>query len=259
MGHLRLGRLPRSQRWDKVLQLLDSGAPIDEVARETFWAAYTGLGKVPVDAGFTQTLTTIFRFVDALQSKNPTTALRQSGFDVGQDASLFDYIGSFQERATRAAIDVRAHSDLAYMAQESFTRVLMESAGSSLQTLFGLESGDAGKSLKTSLSGQNLGRTMHEFFVGFTQKYLSYYLGRATPARVGISKSLANIDKHSEFGKSFDLFVRQTVRITDEFSPGWFGKARWEDRLTHMEVSKFAHTAFKKIQSEFKRGAQKNG
>ena len=259
MGHLRLSTLPRTERWVQVLRHLDEGASVDEIARETFWAAYSGLSKVPVDAGFTQTLTTIFNFADALQSKNPVASLQQKGFDVTGDASLFDFIGSFQERARQSAIEVRAHSDLAQIAQESFTRVLMESAGSSLQTLFGLQSEDAGKALKTSLSGQNFGRTMHEFFVAFTQKYLNYYLGRALPARVGINKALANVDKHSEFGKSFELFVRQTVRIADEFTPGWFGKARYEGRLSSQEVSKFAHIAFKKIRSEFKRGAVNHG
>ena len=259
MGHLRLSTLPRTERWGKVLQHLDEGASVSDIARDTFWAAYSGLSKVPVDAGFTQTLTTIFSFVDALQSRNPVAALQQKGFDVTRDSSLFDFIGSFQERARQSAVEVRAHSDLSQMAQESFARVLMDTAGSSLPTLFGLQSGDADKALKRSLSGQNLGRTMHEFFVGFTQKYLNYYLGRALPARVGISKALANVDKHSEFGKSFDLFVRQTVRITDEFTPGWFGKARFEGRLSRTEVSKFAHTAFKKIRSEFKRGAIGHG
>jgi len=113
MGHLRLSTLPRTERWGRVLQHLDEGAPVNDIAKETFWAAYSGLTKVPADPGFTQTLTTIFNFVDALQSKNAVAALRQKGFDVTRDASLFDFIGSFQERARQSAVEVRAHSDLA--------------------------------------------------------------------------------------------------------------------------------------------------
>ena len=259
MGHIRLTTLPRTQRWTEVVALLDQGASVDEVAEATFWAAYAGLDRVPKDAGFTQTLTSIFKFIDSLQAKDPVAGLRKNGFTVSPDASLIDFVSGFQEHAARAAADVRARSDLAQIAQESFSKVLIDSAGSSMQTLFGVQTGDVAKALKSTLKGQQLGRTMHEFFVGFTQHYLNYYLGRALPAHVGVGKALANVDRHSEFGRSFDLFVRQTVRITDEFSPGWFGKAKWEGRLTHIEVAKFAHTAFKKIRSEFKRGAKSSG
>lgn len=259
MGHIRLGRLPRTQRWKKVIELLEQGASTDAIAEATFWAAYTGLSKVPEDVGFTQTLTTIFSFIDALQSKDPIGILRKKGFDVSADASLLDFVGSFQQRAASATAEVRARSDLAQIAQESFSQVLIGVAGSSMQTLFGLESGEAKKSLQTSLKGEKLGHTMHEFFTAFTQRYLNYYLGRELPAHVGAGRAFANIDRHSEFGKSFDLFVRQTIRITDEFTPGWYGKARYEQRLSHADVSKFAHVAFKKIRSEFRRGAESRG
>jgi len=49
------------------------------------------------------------------------------------------------------------------------------------------------------------------------------------------------------------------VRIANEFTPGWFGKARYENRLSHQDVSGFAHVAFKKIRSEFERGAEAHG
>ncbi len=100
---------------------------------------------------------------------------------------------------------------------------------------------------------------MHEFFVNFTNQYLNYHLSREVANHIGISKAVTDIDGHTDFGKAFELYVRQTVRITDEFVPGWFGKARWEKRLSHGEVAKFSHVAFRKIRSEFGRGAQAHG
>jgi len=259
MGHYRLGRLPRTMRWKRVIALLNEGAPVDELAQAAFLAAQTGLKRVPDDPGFTQTLTVVFNFIDALQSKNPLAELRKNGFDVGDGESLFDLVGGFRARAEQAAMAARARSDIADFARDSFAQVLLKSAGSSLQTLFGVESSEASKALQSSLKGKSLGATMHEFFATFTQRYLNYYLGREVPYHVGAGKAFSNTDRHSEFSQAFDLYVRQTVRITDEFTPGWFGKARWEQRLTHQEVSGFAHIAFKKIGSEFQRGAEVHG
>lgn len=259
MGHIRLGRLPRTRRWKQVIALLDQGASVSELAQATFRAAQTGLSRVPQDLGFTQTLTVVFNFIDALQSKSPVSDLRKKGFEIRDGASLFDYVGSFKARAEDEANAVRARSDIAEIARDSFAQVLMKSAGSSLQTLFGVETGDARRAIQESVKGKPLGSTMHEFFATFTQRYLNYYLGRELPCHVGAGKAFSNIDGHSEFNRAFDLHVRQTVRIADDFTPGWFGKARWEQRLSHQDVSGFAHVAFRKIRSEFQRGAEAHG
>ena len=259
MGHIRLDRLPRTRRWKQVIELLDQGGSVEDLVQATYRAAQNGLNRIPNDVGFTQTLTAIFAFIDALQSKSPVTSLRENGFDVSKDASLFDYIGSFKSRAEEAAAAVHARSDIAEIARDSFSQVLLDSAGSSLQTFFGVDSIDARQALRSSIKGKPLGSTMHEFLATFTQRYLSYYLGRELPYHVGVGKAFSSVDRHSEFNKAFDLYVRQTVRIADEFTPGWFGKARYEGRLSHQDVSRFAHTAFKKIRGEFRRGAKADG
>lgn len=259
MGHIRLHRLPRTQRWNQVIALLNQGESVESVAEATFWAAHNGLKNVPLDAGFTQTLTTIFNFIDAVQAKDPFSMLRKKGFDVSPGASLFELIDSFQNQAARATAEVRARSDLSKIAQETFSQVLFNSTGASLQTLFGVESNQAEKAVQASLKGKELGHSMHEFFVGFTKRYLDYYLGRELPAHVGVGKAFKNIDQHSEFGRSFDLYIRQTIRISDEFTPGWFGRARYEGRLSHDDVARFAHVAFKKIRSELRRSAKSHG
>jgi hypothetical protein len=259
MGHIRLSRLPKTQRWKEVIAMLEEGITIPELASATFHAAQTGLSRVPEDTGFTQTLTTIFQFIDAIQSKSPITNLRRLGFDISESSSLFEFIAAFKKQAAGASAQARARSDIGEIARNSFAEVLIATANATTQSLFGELVDDGGRLLRAQLKGSSLGITMHEFFVAFTQRYLNYYLGRETPYHVGAGKAFANIDNHSEFTKAFDLHIRQTVRITDEFTPGWYGKARYEKRLSHADVTRFAHVAFKKISSEFERGAESGG
>jgi hypothetical protein len=259
MGHLRLDRLPRTHRWKKVIEALANGDPVEKVAETTYWAADTGLAKVPQDVGFTQTLTVIFGFVNAIQSKNPDAALRKAGFEVPDGASVFDYINSFKEKASAAAVRERARSDIAEIAQDSFAKVLVKTAGAASPSLFGDDSAQTRTALHENLKASAIGGTMHEFFASFTSQYLNYYLGRETPYHVGPGRTFANLQEHSQFARDFDLSIRQTVRIADEFTSGWLGKAQWEGRLSPDDVSKYAHVAFKKIRSEFKRSVKGNG
>jgi hypothetical protein len=235
--------------------MLEEGKTVPQLALATFHAAQTGLERVPDDIGFTQTLTTIFSFIEALQSKSPNASLRMNGFDISKGSSLFEYIAAFKKQAAIASAQARARSDIGEIARNSFSEVLIKSVSGTAQSLFGTEMSDSERALQIQFKGTSLKTTMHEFFVAFTQRYLNYYLGRETPYHVGAGKTFANIDNHTEFSKAFNLHIRQTVRITDEFTPGWFGKAKYERRLTHANIARFAHMAFRKISSEFERGA----
>ena len=239
--------------------MLGEGKSIPELALATFHAAQTGLSRVPSDKGFIHTLTAIFSFVDALQSKRPVESLQKRGFDVSDDTSLFDWVAAFKRQAAKAALQAHARSDVGEIARNSFSDVLIRLAASTTPSLFEQEVAYGGRVLQTQLKGSSLQITMHEFFVAFTQRYLNYYLGRETPYHVGAGKTFANIDSHSAFGREFDLHIRQTVRITDEFTPGWYGKAKYEKRLTQADVARFAHVAFKKISSEFEQGTLTRG
>lgn len=258
MGNWRLGRLAKTHRWKQVIELLENAADVSDLANATYHAAENSLAAVPNDEGFTRTLTTIFQFVDAFHAKNPDADLRRKGFEIGE-GSVFDYIAAFRQKAQREVADLRSRSDVAEIAQDAFTSAVFGSTSPALLSLFGTTKTDVRQALTNDLRGKRFERVMHEFFVGFTNRYLSYHLSRELSNHVGIGKGIANVDAHSEFAKAFELHVRQTVRITDDFVPGWFGKARWEKRLTHEEVAKFSHIAFKKISGEFGRGAQENG
>jgi hypothetical protein len=56
MGHIRLGRLPRTHQWIQVLDLLGYGAATSQVAAATLRASQTGLGSAARDTGVVHTM-----------------------------------------------------------------------------------------------------------------------------------------------------------------------------------------------------------
>jgi len=252
MGHIRLGKLPRTYHWKKVIELLEEAATVPELANASLAAARSCLQRVPEDPGFTQALTSIFKFIESARSDDFEAALLQNGFSVRHDASLFDVISGLKEKIDQDLNRNRVKSDISEIAQNSFTETLFKSVSTETASLFETTAKTLQNSLRRQLTGGRFKLLMHEFLSLFTRRYLNYYLSRELSNHVGPGSRFQNIDEHKEFNRAFDLYVRQAVRIADEFTPGWFGKAQYEKRLTHASVSRYAHVAFKKIVKEFR-------
>ena len=88
MGHLSLRTLPRSHRWQEVVQLLEEEGSPKDMAQASFEAAQTGHSQVARDPRFGVTLTEILAFVASVRKKEPVQALWEKGFAVSSDASL---------------------------------------------------------------------------------------------------------------------------------------------------------------------------
>ncbi len=259
MGHNRLGRLPRTHRWKGVIALLEQSAAVSEIADASFNAASTGFKRIAQDAGFVAALSTIFDFVDAAQSKDLSASLKAKGISITDESSILAYATALRDRIDKNLHKIAARSDLGELTQNAFSEVMLKTVAARQKDLFGASVESIHKTLKQELSGQRLGAVMHDFFATFTKRYLSYYLSRELANHTGHGRAFGNLDAHAGFSTAFELYVRQSVRITDEFTTGWFGKARYEKNLTPESVSRFAHVAFTKIQREFTRGAGEEG
>lgn len=255
MGHLGTGRLHKTYRWQEVLRLLEERASAPDIADACLEAAEAGIKRIPKDQGFLHALTTIFEFADAVRSPNMVESLSQKGFKLPNDPSLFDLVGSMKDRVDEVIHSAAAKSDVGEIAQNSFSESLYSFASSELPNLFGNTPENEREVVKRQFTGNRFRDLMHDFYSNLTRRYLMYHLSRELPKYIGAGRRFANLDEHSEFGKAFNTYVRQSVTITEEFTPGWFSKARWEGSITHDSVSRYAYIAFKKILKEFsKRG-----
>jgi len=254
MGHNRLGRLPKTWRWNEVIALLEIGGDLENIADSSFSAAENGLKKIPDDPGFIQTLTSIFKFLESFTTDRPQDSLWKNGFTVTNKPTSFDLISGFKSKVDNDLNAMKIKSDASEIAQNAFTEALSKTAFTGQETLFGSDPYDLQNSLKSYSSGNNLKSLMHEFYSSFTTRYLFYHLSREFPLHIGSGQRFAHIDGHREFNQAFDLHIRQTIRITDEFTPGWFGKTRYQGKISSDSVNKYAHVAFRKISGEFARG-----
>jgi len=259
MGHDRYGNRPRTVRWNGVAKLIAHDGSVADIADQSMYAAKTGLERIPDDLGFTQTLTHIFEWADALLSRDPKRALIDDGFSIPNDPSWRDLLYSLRDRIDQSLQSSGTKSDVAEIAQNAFVESIASGMTKRTADLFEWESSTSVVAVRDLVKGRAFGTTMHEFYASFVRRYLSYYLSRELSNHVGWGERFSSTDSHREFRQAFDTYVRQTIRIADEFTPGWFGKVRFQRTLTQKAVGGYARVALKKIVGEFERGAGRDG
>ncbi len=252
MGHNRLGKLARTYRWKQVINLLEQAAEVPEIVNASMRAAQNGLLQASHDPGLTLTLTNVFKFIEAVNSKDNQNELIRRGLLDRSDSSIFGVLAKFREKVDNDLLRTKTKSDVSEIAVNSFLGTLNYFVSHDTKDIFAVDASTMVKSLQKYTTKSRLPALMHEFYSRFTKDYLSYHLSREMSNHVGPDRMLDTIDQHRTFNDSFDLYIRQAVRITKEFTPGWYGKAQYEGRLNHESVKRYAHVAFKKIISEIR-------
>ena len=256
MGHIRLGRLPRTRKWIQVLDLIGGGAGAPEVAASTMEASQGGLAKAAKDPGLVHTVWLLTQVPLAARSKDFVAGLRQLGLEVSNAPSLLEVVGAFTDAVDAHLRRSGGRTDLGEMAQMAAAETLTH-LGTLKTTACSVQprpmSSRAFKSFSASRQFSTLGR---EFFSRLSKKYLTYFLSRELSNFVdGKSDSrFQNIDKHAEFNEALDLHCRQASRIVEEFCGGWFSKTNFEGGITPEKAAGFVHVALKKIRAELAKG-----
>jgi hypothetical protein len=256
MGHLRLGRLPKSKQWLEVIKMLeDSASAPEDIAARTFYALETGLADMGKDEGLVTTFWLLTRLTDAATKEDFAVRLKQSGLDVPADPSLFDIASALNQYINDHTSRAGRRSDIAEMAASAAVECLTSMCSADLGSLFDTTPSDVRKSIARLSTKTNFSKLGHEFFSRFVNRYAGYLLSRELSNHVGPNKRFQDIKSYSDFNEALNLHCRQSTRIIDEFAGGWYSKKVYEDQLTMDNAAGFVQVALKKLRSEFRRGS----
>lgn len=259
MGHNRLGILPKTHRWKHVINLLKSEADLPEIARASLQAMLTNFKRIPDDPGFNLVLSNIFGFAAGARSGDFQKSLEESGIRISHEAGPLDIVCGLQNKIDNDLSQQRSRSDPGEIAQNAFIETMLSTSSVAQPAMFDMGRDAAINQISKTLKGKEFADFMHTFFAKFTSRYMKYYLSRELSNHVGPGKYFDSIDRHKEFNKALGTYVSRVVRIADEFTPGWLGKAIYEQNLNRESISRYSYVAFNKIISEFKRGETLDG
>jgi hypothetical protein len=254
MGHIRLGALPKTQKWNQVVGLIANGADVERIAAASADAAEHGLERASQDEGLAHAFWLLTQIPQAARQSNFSERLWELGLTVSSKPTLLEIVAAFTRAVDGHLREKGKRSDLGEMAQHAASETLASVAGRELPSLFGPTPTDVQKALAKLGTSDRFSIIARDFFSRVTSRSLGYFLSRELSKHVGPGKRFATISEHSDFNAALDLHCREASRIIKEFSGGWYGKTLQQEReITHDAARKFAHIAFKKLRTELRK------
>jgi hypothetical protein len=254
MGHIRLGTLPRTQKWDRVVSLIAGGADVGLIASASADAAEHGLERASHDEGLAHAFWLLTQIPQAARQVDFSERLWELGLNVSSRPTLLEIVAAFTRAVDGHLRESGKRSDLGEMAQHAASETLASLAGRELPSLFGPNASDVQQALAKLGTSDRFSVVARDFFSRLTSRSLGYFLSRELSKHVGPNKRFAAVGEHRDFNAALDLHCREASRIIKEFSGGWYGKTlQQEKQITQYEARNFAHIAFKKLRAELRK------
>jgi len=132
MGHVRLGVLSKSRKWQQVVEELRLGADVDIVAASAADAAEASLQAASKDPAFLHSFWLLTQIPLAARGPAFAEELRRLGLAVPNRPSLLDVAAAFSGAVDRYAHQSGGRTDLGEMAQMAAVESLTATVGPTL-------------------------------------------------------------------------------------------------------------------------------
>lgn len=261
LGHERVGRLPKTEKWKKIVNSIssysDEGETIVDIASQTTKNVRHRFENIENDGGVLAAFKYILALASSSKSENAFDQLSQKGIELPKDFSLYDLAYSIQDYVARHT-DSKEYSAFATQSMIDTVGEWARQKASNQIALF--DSNDRSLELwNQAANGAGFCEISRLFFSKFTERYLKYFLEREAAA------SISNIYDRKQFNQNLEKHVDriskhafETSKITQSFAAGWYNKELKDTFPSDKKIKGFLSFAFKKINSELIREENKD-
>lgn len=255
MGHLRLGRLPKTKRWSGVFALLegDSVSP-EALARATATAAQEQFAALEGDQAINYCFWVLVRIATAARGDDFIGELRRLGV---QNPQVTSGLGFVQQITNMVEKELRRRGQptvFVRIAALSLREVLSANIIEQSRSLFGTSLADIQAACRTLSTRLHFGEVAKAFFAHFTSRSLQFLADKEVSNHVGPEKAFASPESLLAFQHALQSYCTETAKIVEEFAAGWFSKHNWEsnNNISEETTAAFTAYAFEKIQMELR-------
>ena len=255
VGHIRLGRLPKTLRWQAVIGLLES-VPDDvpAIARATVVAADTRLRELARDPSLVHCFWLLTRLAAASREPDFPAALGAFGLTPSGETALA-FVAHVSDRVRGDLARYPESGPFSELASLALRRALSETIGQHGRSLFGSSLEDVQHAFRSHSTPARFGDLAQRFFGDFLARTLRFFIDRELSNHVGADHALSGIDASRTFTTELDVYTRQSARIMEEFAASWYSKHNWEahGQISREEAQGFVAIALRKLRMELTR------
>jgi hypothetical protein len=254
MGHIHLGQMPRSARWNQVISLLSvSRADATSVAVATEHAARKRLNALHDDPSLGYCFWLLSRLASAARGPDFEAALRQLGLEARGTDSIFGFVSLVSDRVRFETSRYAQSGPFGDLAADALTRALTETVGAEGRSLFGSSVDDLERAMRKHATERRFAMVAQRFFGDFLARTLRFYVDKELPVHVG-RDGFATSSESATFMQDLDRFAHQSARIMESFAGEWFSKHNYESggAIGRDEAQAFVAHTLDKLRTEIR-------
>ena len=258
MGHLRIGYLPKTLPWRRVVGLLDEDpANVSAIAGATARAAHQELERLRGDPSLSYCFWLLTRITWYARQPDFVADLGNIGIDLLGSKSAFSFISAVSDHARTRTASYEGASVFREVANLALKHALSETVALSTPSLFGSTIENVQEGCRKYSSKKQFGVLSRSFFSEFLARFLKYFADKELSNHVGPGKRLESIDDGRAFTDALDTYAWQSARILEDFASGWYSKHNWESEgdITESDARRFVAFALKKLQMDLDKEA----
>lgn len=258
MGHLRLGRLPKTPRWNEVVALLESSPTATvEITQATLHASERQLRKLGDDPSVSYCFWLLTRVTQAARQDDFVEALSELGLEVSSDTTALRFISQISDHVRKRLAEHPESGPFAELASLALRRALSETVGQQGPSLFASSLEDLQRALRTYSTREQFAAVGQLFFADFLARTLTYFLDRELANSLGTPAGTSLAEASRDVLEAVDRYTRQSALIVRDFAGGWYSKHNWESkgRISQHETDRFVAYALRKLRSELQHEA----
>lgn len=193
----------------------------------------------------------------ALAARRPDLAQALAKLDIHltDGASHLDLTVEIHRVLDERLLESGRRTDVGEMAQLAMGEALASYLRTQPRDMFADAAGQVRRDLQGLGTQKAFGQLSHEFFGGFVARLLGFNLSRLV--RTGDGQSLiGDVGDLSRFNAELRHHSRQRAEIVRDFAAKWFSKREFQEGIGPDNAKRFVSHALKKLEAEFRRGAQ---
>ena len=245
MGHIRLGRLPKTKSWSCIFDALaDYGISGGQLADTAALAAQRQFIRLQDDKGINLCFWILVRVAAAARSQDFLRAIEQLGIE-GSAASTGLRFVQQVSRIVGEGLQKRGEpSVFARMAELSLREVLSRCIADQSRSLFGSGLAEVQAACRAMSTRKEFALVARQFFASFFSRSLRYITDKEASNFVGTDKPIGSPEHLKRLYDDIDRYCVESSRILEEFAGGLFSKHSWETNNDIPEDAAAGFTAY---------------
>src|SRR5260370_12214107 len=260
MGHTRLGTVPKTRKWNELVNQIagpgltgdvaTAAVKVGAIAAQTLDATQKGLDRAAADPGVRYAFYLLTQVALASRTSDWEGSLKEHGIRLSNDSAFFDFTAEVQDAIDRyVGQNPSGATDLSEIAQQSAGEAITSLAGPRTVSLFSGNSADVQNAIRSVSTKKGFGELGQRFFGIFVARFLNFYLSRVTAASLG-SPRLRDLGDVAQFNDALRIHCDQSALIVRDFCGEWFSKTVYREGIDLKNTSIFLPVAFWKIRIE---------